>query len=70
MHTIFPFFGEFRIAMPQPSAPLIIGSTTVRVIAEATKASYALPPFFKQSIPACVASGCAEITPCFPYDTD
>ena len=51
------FLPSQRIAKPSPPKPFIVGSTTVSVIAVASAASTALPPFCRASIPACVASG-------------
>src|SRR5215216_2190796 len=47
---------------PYPPMPLIIGSTTPKLVATATAASKAFPPSARISRPACVAKGLAELT--------
>jgi hypothetical protein len=42
--------------------PLLLGSTTVSVMAVAYAASTALPPFLSALIPACTANGCEPAT--------
>jgi hypothetical protein len=42
--------------------PFMVGSTTVSVIAVASAASIALPPFLNICNPACAASGCEVAT--------
>jgi len=42
--------------------PLLVGSTTVSVIAAASAASTALPPASSMLSPACAASGCDVAT--------
>ena len=52
---------------PTPPSPLMYGSTAARAAAAATMASTALPPARSTSMPAAVASGCADATaPCMP----
>jgi hypothetical protein len=46
-----------RIANASLPMPLPVGSTTVSVIAVASAASTALPPFISMERPACAASG-------------
>jgi hypothetical protein len=45
--------------------PLEVGSTTVSVMAAASPASTALPPFASIASPACAASGCDVATTFF-----
>ena len=49
--------GVRRCAMPPPSTPTIIGSTTVSANSDATAASTALPPASSICAPAAEASG-------------
>jgi hypothetical protein len=51
-----------RIANASLPRPLPVGSTTVSVIAVASTASTALPPFISMESPACAASGCDVAT--------
>lgn len=54
---VVPAIGGRRCAMPPPSMPTIIGSTTVRLNNAAMAASIALPPAASISAPAAEASG-------------
>ncbi len=59
------FSPSHRIANASEPMPLEVGSTTVSVIAAASAASTALPPFASACNPACAASGCDVATTFF-----
>jgi hypothetical protein len=50
------------MAKASPPIPLLVGSTTVKVIAAAKAASTAFPPRMSILIPACAANGCEVAT--------
>ena len=55
------------IAWSLPPIPLILGSTTASVNADATAASNAFPPTEKINLPASDAYGCGEETTLLLY---
>ena len=59
------FFPSHRMQNASLPMPLLVGSTTVSVIAAASAASTALPPFCIMLRPACAASGCEVATTFF-----
>ena len=61
-HLGYRFADREIIAKASEPMPLLVGSTTVRVIAVATAASTALPPFSIIESPACAAIGCEVAT--------
>src|SRR5580698_11204555 len=69
--TTFDNFGSQIMAKQSPPSPELVGSKNPRQALAAMAASAALPPRFKVSIAANVASGCAvPAAPEQPYTAD